>query len=75
MNRDEIINKKFSRAFIGYDIGQVDAFLDALADELSALTEETERLRREAEELRQRPKNEPLPPKQPEEGGCVGDAH
>lgn len=75
MNRDEIINKKFSRAFIGYDIGQVDAFLDALADELSALTEETERLRREAEELRQSSKNETLPPKQPKEGGCVGDAH
>ena len=37
MECEDIINKKFNRSFIGYDIGQVDAFLDELYSEMQAL--------------------------------------
>lgn len=32
MRTDEIVNKAFSRSFMGYDIEQVDAFLDEVID-------------------------------------------
>ncbi len=35
MLKEEIIQKKFSRAFQGYDVAEVDFFLDALYDELA----------------------------------------
>lgn len=34
MTNDEIIQKNFSRAFRGYDIQEVDAFLDEIVREL-----------------------------------------
>ncbi len=37
MTRDEIIHKKFSRAFRGYDPAEVDAFLDEIVRELEKL--------------------------------------
>lgn len=40
MECEDIINKKFNRSFIGYDIGQVDAFLDELYSEMQALKAE-----------------------------------
>lgn len=48
MECEDIINKKFNRSFIGYDIGQVDAFLDELYSEMQALKAELEMLRRGA---------------------------
>ena len=33
----DIVNKVFNRAFMGYDIREVDAFLDELIEELEAL--------------------------------------
>ena len=45
MECEDIINKKFNRSFIGYDIGQVDAFLDELYSEMQALKAELEMLR------------------------------
>ncbi|MDD4075138.1 MAG: DivIVA domain-containing protein [Eubacteriales bacterium] len=41
MLKEEIVQKKFSRAFQGYDVAEVDFFLDALYDELT-LREQTE---------------------------------
>lgn len=37
MECEDIINKKFNRSFIGYDIGQVDAFLDELYSEMQGV--------------------------------------
>ena len=34
MKTQEIIEKKFSRAFRGYDVGEVDAFLDEIIRDL-----------------------------------------
>lgn len=45
MECEDIINKKFNRSFIGYDIGQVDAFLDELYSEMQSLKAELEMLR------------------------------
>lgn len=39
MTRNDIIHKKFSRAFRGYDPAEVDAFLDELVRELDKLNE------------------------------------
>ncbi len=39
MTRDDIIHKKFSRAFRGYDPAEVDAFLDEIVRELDKLTQ------------------------------------
>ena len=40
MECEDIINKKFNRSFIGYDIGQVDAFLDELYSEMRGAADE-----------------------------------
>ncbi|MCE5234653.1 MAG: DivIVA domain-containing protein [Clostridiaceae bacterium] len=37
MTRNDIIHKKFSRAFRGYDPAEVDAFLDEIVRELDKL--------------------------------------
>ena len=37
MIRDDIINRKFSRAFRGYDASEVDAFLDEIVREIDLL--------------------------------------
>lgn len=40
MNRDVIINKAFTRAFLGYDAGEVDAFLDEIIREFDRIKQE-----------------------------------
>lgn len=40
MNRDSIINKVFSRAFLGYDAEEVDSFLDEVIRELDRMRQE-----------------------------------
>ncbi len=37
MNRNDIIHKKFSRAFRGYEPSEVDAFLDDIVREMDLL--------------------------------------
>ncbi|MCL2672428.1 MAG: DivIVA domain-containing protein [Clostridiales bacterium] len=41
----EIANKNFRRAFIGYDMEQVDAFLDEILAELDRMQQERHELR------------------------------
>jgi len=41
----EIANKNFRRAFIGYDMEQVDAFLDEILAEMDKLQQERQELR------------------------------
>lgn len=40
MQAEEIINRKFSRAFRGYDIGEVDAFLDEILRDQERMEQE-----------------------------------
>lgn len=40
MNRDSIINKVFSRAFLGYDAEEVDSFLDEVIREFDRMRQE-----------------------------------
>lgn len=40
MNRDVIINKTFTRAFFGYDAGEVDSFLDEVIREFDRIKQE-----------------------------------
>jgi len=40
----EIINRKFSRAFQGYDIGEVDAFLDEIIRDMERMEQELQLL-------------------------------
>lgn len=40
MNRDTIINKAFTRAFLGYDAGEVDSFLDEIVREFDRVKQE-----------------------------------
>lgn len=40
MNRDVIINKTFTRAFLGYDAGEVDSFLDEVVREFDRMKQE-----------------------------------
>lgn len=40
MNRDVIINKTFTRAFLGYDAGEVDSFLDEVIREFDRMKQE-----------------------------------
>lgn len=40
MNRDVIINKTFTRAFLGYDAGEVDNFLDEVIREFDRMKQE-----------------------------------
>lgn len=37
MKREDVINKRFSRAFFGYDVAEVDAFLDELIRDMDAM--------------------------------------
>lgn len=45
----DIVNKVFNRAFMGYDIREVDAFLDELIEELEALQKDRLTLTRSLE--------------------------
>jgi len=45
----DIVNKVFNRAFMGYDIREVDAFLDELIEELETLQKERLTLTRSLE--------------------------
>ena len=40
MQIQEIVNRKFSRAFQGYDIGEVDAFLDEIIRDMERMEQE-----------------------------------
>lgn len=53
MFKQEIIDKKFSRAFQGYDIAEVDYFLDELYRELSFRDREEAALQEQIRELRE----------------------
>ena len=37
MKREDVVNKRFSRSFIGYDTAEVDAFLDELIQDMDAM--------------------------------------
>lgn len=50
MNRSDIIHKKFSRAFRGYEPSEVDAFLDDIVREMDLL-EQAVKLAETREEL------------------------
>ncbi len=67
MNRDTIINKVFSRAFLGYDVEEVDSFLDEVIREFDRMRQELDvsRLRNkmlidELERYRTAPAEEPM---------------
>ena len=47
----EIANKNFRRSFIGYDMEQVDAFLDEILAELDKMQQEREELRERLDEM------------------------
>jgi len=43
-NVSDIVNKKFSRAFMGYDMREVDAFLDELIDQIELYEREKQEM-------------------------------
>ena len=51
---NDISNKEFRRSLRGYDVDQVDDFLQAVSDTLVQLIEEQQRLKAQADELRAR---------------------
>jgi DivIVA domain-containing protein len=50
----EIRDKRFSQRLRGFDVHEVDAFLDRIADQMAALEQMVEELGRENAELRAR---------------------
>jgi len=44
MTQQEIIERKFSRAFRGYDIAEVDAFLDEIVKDMERAEQERQLL-------------------------------
>lgn len=44
MQIQEIVNRKFSRAFQGYDIGEVDVFLDEIIRDMERMEQELQLL-------------------------------
>ncbi len=54
MEREEIINKKFPHAFWGYDVTEVDLFLDEIIREMDRLHNELDIAEFTAEAARQR---------------------
>jgi cell division initiation protein len=51
---NDIINKEFHRSLRGYDIEQVDEFLQQVSERLFRAVEENQRLRAQADDLRSR---------------------
>lgn len=51
MKSPDIVNKVFSKSFMGYDVREVDAFLDELIVELETLQRERAELTRTVEKL------------------------
>lgn len=52
MNKvEDIVNKKFAHSFMGYDVGEVDRFLDEIIDRMTQLENEREKLIRSIEYL------------------------
>ncbi len=55
MNKDQIVNKQFSKAFLGYDVAEVDAFLDEIVRDNDRARQELDvarlRIKMLAEEL------------------------
>ena len=54
MNKDDIIKKEFSHSFWGYDVIEVDLFLDEVIRELDRLRNELDIMALSAEAARQR---------------------
>ena len=54
MDRNEIINKRFSHAFFGYDVIEVDGFLDEIIREMDRMHNELDILELRAQASRQR---------------------
>ncbi|MCH5278493.1 MAG: DivIVA domain-containing protein [Christensenellaceae bacterium] len=51
MNRDDVINKEFPHAFVGYDVAEVDLFLDEVIREFDRLHNEIDVLTFRLEQL------------------------
>lgn len=47
----EIANKNFRRSFLGYDMEQVDAFLDEILVEMDKMQQERQALRKRLDEM------------------------
>ena len=54
MNRDEIVNKRFSHSLFGYNMTEVDEFIDEITCELDDLAQRLEnaQLAKNAERLK-----------------------
>ena len=50
MNRDEIVNKRFSHSLLGYNMAEVDEFIDEITCELDDLAQRIENAQRELDE-------------------------
>lgn len=50
MNRDEIVNKRFSHSLLGYNMAEVDEFIDEITCELDDLAQRLENAQRELDE-------------------------
>ena len=46
MNRDEIVNKRFSHSLFGYNMTEVDEFIDEITCELDDLAQRLENAQR-----------------------------
>jgi len=70
MNRRDIVKAQFSRAFRGYDVCEVDEFLDKLAETLDENEAEIEALKKKNAELARALKRERHEdaPKKPADG-------
>ena len=53
-NPENIKNQEFSKSFRGYDVDEVEVFLERLADELDGLNKENEKLKEELDERSER---------------------
>lgn len=76
MQAEEIIKRRFSRAFRGYDIGEVDAFLDEILRDQERVEQEMQLLElRNKMLLEELAKANPafLPHKEPEAGADTGE--
>ena len=50
MNRDDIVNKRFSHSLFGYNRAEVDEFIDEITCELDDLAQRLENAQRELDE-------------------------
>ena len=50
MNRDEIVSERFSHSLFGYNMAEVDEFIDEITCELDDLAQRLENAQRELDE-------------------------